>query len=104
MEYLAIEKEAYERLIGAVVSLKRRVDELCLGDDKSALEEGWIENFELGRSLNISLRTLQNYRERGVIGFSVIGRKIYYKKSDIERLIASNRISNKNLSKSRKGG
>ncbi len=101
MEYLAIEKEAYEKLIEGVVSLKRRVNELCPGD-KGALGEGWIENAELSRRLNISIRTLQTYRERGILGFSIIGRKIYYKTSDIERLIASNRISYKKTPKSRK--
>lgn len=101
MEYLAIEKEAYEKLIEGFVTLKRRVNELCPGD-KGVLGEGWVENVELSHRLNISIRTLQTYRERGILGFSIIGRKIYYKTSDIEHLIASNRVPNKNLSNSRK--
>lgn len=32
IEYLAIEKEAYEKLIESIVSLKRRVNKMCLGD------------------------------------------------------------------------
>lgn len=101
MEYLAIEKEAYEKLTEGIVALKRRVNELCPGD-KGALGAGWIENAELSRSLNISIRTLQTYRERGILGFSMIGRKIYYKTNDLERLIANNRVPSKNVSKSRK--
>lgn len=101
MEYLAIEKEAYEKLMEGFVTLKKRVNELCPGD-KGALGEGWVENAELSRRLNISIRTLQTYRERGILGFSIIGRKIYYKTSDIDHLIATNRVPSKKTSKSRK--
>lgn len=91
MEHIAIEKGAYELIGERIAKLKRNVNELY-PKEKSALEEGWIENSELRRRLNISIRTLQTYRERGIIGFSMIGRKIYYKISDIEHLIACNRI------------
>lgn len=98
MEYLALEKGAYEIVEEKISQLKKRVDELY-PIDKSELEEGWIENAELSRRLSISLRTLQTYRERGVIGFSTIGRKIYYKTDDIEELITHNHMNRITLKK-----
>lgn len=92
MEYLALEKGAYEIVEGKIFQIKKRVEELYPAD-KSELKEGWIENAELSRRLNISLRTLQTYRERGIIGFSTIGRKIYYKTGDIEELITRNHMN-----------
>jgi excisionase family DNA binding protein len=42
--------------------------------------------------LQVSKRTLQNYRDRGIIPFSQIGRKIYYKASDIEEYLSNHYI------------
>ncbi|WP_349832338.1 helix-turn-helix domain-containing protein, partial [Bacteroides fragilis] len=38
--------------------------------------------------LGISIRSLQNYRDSGKLGYSQIGNKLYYKSADIERLVA----------------
>ena len=43
----------------------------------------WLSGDELCKLLRVSKRTLQNYRDKRVIPFSQIGRKIYYKYSDI---------------------
>lgn len=39
--------------------------------------------------LNIQKRTLQRYRERGLIPCTQIRHKVYYKTADVERLLAS---------------
>ena len=43
----------------------------------------WLTGDEICKLLRVSKRTLQNYRDQRVIPFSQIGRKIYYKYSDI---------------------
>lgn len=43
----------------------------------------WLSGDEICNLLRVSKRTLQNYRDKRVIPFSQIGRKIYYKYSDI---------------------
>ncbi|MBR4952433.1 MAG: helix-turn-helix domain-containing protein [Alistipes sp.] len=45
--------------------------------------------------LGLSKRQLQGYRERGVLGFSTIGRKIYYRRAEVEKLIKNNTIKSK---------
>lgn len=93
MEYVAIEKEAIASVEAQIQSLINYVTSHTPQGDN--LQATWIENGELARSLNLSLRTLQGYRERGVLGFSIIGRKIYYKTSDIQVCIDSGVISTK---------
>ena len=40
-----------------------------------------------GEALHISQRALQNYRDRGIIPYSTIGSKFYYRETDVERVI-----------------
>ena len=46
----------------------------------------WLHKGDVCKLLNISKRTLQHYRETGVLPFSQIGHKCYYKREDVERL------------------
>ncbi len=47
----------------------------------------WLDNQDVCMILNISQRTLQTYRSTGKIGYSQINGKIYYKGSDVEKLL-----------------
>jgi len=44
----------------------------------------WLTNGDVIQILRISQRTLQSYRDRGILPFAQIGRKIYYKESDLD--------------------
>lgn len=48
-----------------------------------------LDNEEVCLLLNIQKRTLQRYRERGLIPCTQIRHKVYYKTTDVERLLAS---------------
>lgn len=52
-------------------------------DENELTIKTWLTGDEICRLLRVSKRTLQNYRDKRVIPFSQIGRKIYYKYSDI---------------------
>jgi len=47
----------------------------------------WLHNGDVCQLLNISKRTLQHYRDTGVLPFSQIGHKCYYKREDVEKLL-----------------
>lgn len=51
---------------------------------ENQLETRWLSSEEICRLLMISKRTLQSYRDRGILPFAQVGRKIYYKSSDID--------------------
>jgi hypothetical protein len=57
--------------------------------DRTALEE-WIDGQDVMHLLYISPRTLQTLRSNGILPFSRIGNKLYYKRSDILRILQDN--------------
>jgi hypothetical protein len=54
------------------------------------LKNTWIDNQDVLQTLHISKRTLQTYRDNGVLPYSKIQGKFYYKVSDVEELLESN--------------
>jgi excisionase family DNA binding protein len=44
----------------------------------------WLSSEDVCHLLLISKRTLQSYRDRGILPFAQIGRKIYYKSEDLD--------------------
>lgn len=62
---------------------------------KRSLDD-WLDNQDVCLLLNVSLRTLQSYRDRGILTYAMIGHKCYYKNSDVMNFIES-RKSNNNL-------
>ena len=76
--------------IKPIVNLDLVSDEM-LNDmvEKSFLED-WIDNQDVMHNLHISPRTLQTLRSNGTLPFSRIGNKIYYRKQDIQKILADN--------------
>ena len=50
-------------------------------------KETFLDNQEFLLLLKISKRTAQTWRDEGKISFSQVGNKIYYKLSDVEKLM-----------------
>jgi hypothetical protein len=50
----------------------------------------WIDNQDVMLALHISQRTLQTLRSNGTLPYSRINNKIYYRRSDIERILNDN--------------
>ena len=53
----------------------------------------FVDNLEFVKLMSISKRTAQNWRDSGLIGFSQIGSKIYYRMQDVEAFLDSNHQS-----------
>ena len=51
----------------------------------------YIKYSELANYLKVSRRTLQEYRNNGILPYYQIGGKILYRESDIEELLEKNR-------------
>lgn len=52
--------------------------------------EKYLTNADLGKLLHMSERTLQGYRDTGIMPFIKISGKILYKESDILKLLEEN--------------
>lgn len=58
--------------------------------------ETWLDGQEVMQLLHISQRTLQTWRDNGILPFSQIKGKFYYKLSDIENILEKNHSNYKN--------
>jgi hypothetical protein len=53
----------------------------------------YYTNDELSKTLVVSKRTLQNYRDKGMIEFTQIGRKIFYPVCGVQKFMDERRVS-----------
>ncbi len=57
-----------------------------------SVKDVFLDNQEFLQVMNISKRTAQTWRDSGIIAYSQVGAKIYYRVSDIEELLNKNYI------------
>ncbi len=74
-----LESKVFRKLISEIEDL------LSLAKVRSVFFPGknWVSNEEVQRVLKIPMRTLQDWRDAGKIGFSQIGSKIYYRTGEL---------------------
>ena len=81
METIEIMQEVYRKLADKIDHLDKKLDDRR---NTNPLTEVWLDIQEACQLLKISKRTLQAYRDNGILAFSQIGGKIYFRASDIE--------------------
>jgi hypothetical protein len=59
-------------------------------------DEKWMSSEAVIRKLGICKRTLQSYRDSGILPHSIVGGKFYYSIRDIEELKMKNYVSVEN--------
>lgn len=84
MDIVAIESKTFEQMKERFEAFTLQIKNLC-GNNQD--KEQWLSNDDVCKLLQISLRTLQSYRDNGILPYSQIGRKCYYRVSEVERLI-----------------
>ena len=88
MEIVSIDTRLFDEMIRRVKSVEEKAVALCRSQEDLGLKK-WLDNQEVCEILGISLRTLQTYREKGLLGYSCIKHKIFYKPEDVEALLKS---------------
>ena len=86
MEVLIIQKEAFEEMVAKFSRFMERVDALLAKQGGKSLN-GWMDNQEVCKQLNISPRTLQTLRDNGTLAYSQINHKVFYKREDVMRIV-----------------
>ena len=92
MDIIAIERisfDSFRKKLEQIISLANNTS---LSSSDVCIEKEWIEGKTLAASLNISLRTLQSLRESGKLSFSTVGKKVYYKVVEVQKLLDLDRI------------
>lgn len=76
-----------------VQEIKKRLDEISFelkNKQRTEPDQIWYDNQEFLQLMNISKRTAQTWRDEGIISYSQVGSKIYYRMSDVQKLLDSN--------------
>ena len=98
MEYETINKETPEmkQLISGIKGLTNRVRSMAQTHRPLFEGEIYLIGREVCERLFLSPRTLQDYRDKGIIPYTQIAGKILYRLSDINRILSENYV-NRNL-------
>ncbi|MBR4853496.1 MAG: helix-turn-helix domain-containing protein [Alistipes sp.] len=88
MEIISMDSRVFDNIVHRVTAIEQKAMELCRKQEDLALKD-WLDNQEVCQILSISPRTLQTYRDKGIISFSCIRQKIYYRPEDVEKVLRS---------------
>lgn len=91
MDVIIIESQAYKELVAKINSIAKFVVEHQAAGTSDPDEE-WVDSYEVCTFLNISSRTLQRLRSKGMISYSLISGKTYYTIGEIKRMLNERRI------------
>ena len=94
-DLIIIEKQVIDELSFRLESLKTKIDSLYAVS--GAAPQKWIGNEQTCRRLSVSKRTLQSLRDSGILPFTKIGAKVFYKPEDIEKMLLTGCKSNVQL-------
>lgn len=83
MQVITIESQAFQEILEKLDSITKALH-TKEGKPNSKLSDQWLTIDQTCKLLSISRRTLQSYRDQGILPFSQYAGKIYFKVSDIE--------------------
>ncbi|MBT9391789.1 helix-turn-helix domain-containing protein [Hymenobacter sp. NST-14] len=87
MEVVMLQTEAFDQFRRDTFKFFHQL--LTEERQKSTVE--WLDNKEAAALLKVCSRTMQNWRDEGLLGFSQVGSKIYYSREDIDRMLQKHR-------------
>jgi hypothetical protein len=86
MEVFILSKAQFAELTSRLDSLQN----LLNSAESKGSKKSFMDNDEFLQLMGISPRTAQSWRDEGKISFSQVGKKIYYKLSDVDKMLAEN--------------
>ena len=88
-ELILADQELEVGFIGKLDALLEGIERMGGSHKASWSNEQFLTDKEVSAWLKVSRRTLQDYRNNGMIAYYQLGGKILYKESDIERMVMS---------------
>lgn len=85
MEAIILSTQQYSDLVNRLETLSKKLEE-----KQKKPKANFLDNQEFIQLMHISKRTAQTWRDSGVISYSQIGSKIYYRMSDVQKLLNIN--------------
>ena len=87
VRYLNMDTDDMQVVLSAINSVSRRIKEVAETHKPLFGGEHFLTGKEVCERLYISPRTLQEYRDKGIIPYTQFAGKILYKVSDLEKLL-----------------
>ena len=88
MEIISVEKKTSKEIVSRLGQFVKRMDSINRQRSSRRMSD-WMDNQDVCQVLKISPRTLQDYRNNGILPYRQLGGKILYRESDIERVLQS---------------
>lgn len=88
-DLILADRELEVGFIGQLDALLEGIERMDASHKASPSNEQFLTDKEVSAWLKVSRRTLQDYRNNGMIAYYQLGGKILYKESDIERMVKS---------------
>jgi len=90
MDLITKNNEIYLSFLRKIEEMDNAVSEILQNAQPAQGNEHYLTDRELSKLLNISRRSLQEYRSTGKISYYMIGGKVLYRESEIDDLLAEN--------------
>ena len=88
-DLILADRELEVGFIGQLDALSEGIERMDASHKASPSSEQFLTDKEVSAWLKVSRRTLQDYRNNGMVSYYQLGGKILYKESDIENLLMS---------------
>ncbi len=96
MEVIALQKSVMDDMTNELKELLDFTENATRKYTSIFKKEEWLDNQEVCMMLNITKRTLQNYKNKGLLPYSKFNRKNYFKRSDVQALFDAGQSHNSN--------
>ena len=87
---LNMDADDMQVVLSAISGVSKRIKEVAQTHKPLFGDEHFLTGKEVCERLYISPRTLQDYRDKGIIPYTQFAGKILYKESEIERILKNN--------------
>jgi hypothetical protein len=91
MEVITIETQAFKDLMKKIDAIAKSVA-APQSKAEGEPEDGWVDNREVCAFLKVCGKTLQRLRAANAVTYTLIGGKVFYRISEIQRLMNDNLI------------
>lgn len=87
---ITVDMESMASILQSIRKSMKKADRLSESYRPMLNGERYITDREMTERLHISRRTMQEYRDSGILPYIILGGKALYRESDIQRLLESN--------------
>lgn len=88
MEIISMDIRTFDSLFSRIREIEEQTSTLSQKHQDIGLKR-WLDSEDVCKILGITKRTLQTYRDKGMLPFSRIRNKLFYRPEDIESLLQS---------------